>query len=198
MCGPAILAAFPALAGGAAAGGAAAGAAAGSTLLGTLGTVATVGGGLVSAYAQMQNAKAASSAANATAAAQEEASRQAIEQGEQESDRKRRAGAALASENTAAMAANGVDVTGSHALDILDDSRFLVEEDAFTIRENARRSAGNMAQQAANSRTEASSQKSAAFFQPVSTLLGTAAKVGNKYSSWVVDRRQPATAGGAY
>jgi len=155
------------------------------TTLGTIGTIASIGGGAISAYAQMQNSKAEAAAATRTAAAQDEAARKSIEQGEQESDRQRRVGAQLQSENKAAMAANGVDVTGAQALDVLDDQRFMVEADAFTIRENARSSAGNLSQAAANSRASASSAKSNAFFAPVGTLLSTAAKVGDKYKSWV-------------
>jgi len=154
------------------------------TTLGAIGTIASIGGGVISAYAQVQNSKAQAAAATRTAEAQDEAARDAIEQGKQESDKRRRAGAALQAENVAGMAANGIDVGGAQALDVLDDSQFLIEEDAFTIRENSRRQATNLAQGAANSRAEAASAKSNAFFAPVQTLLSTASKVGNKYASW--------------
>ena len=152
---------------------------------GTIATIASVAGGVITAYSQVQNAKAQAAAATRTAEAQDQAALDAIEQGNQESDKQRRAGAAMVAENTAAMAANGVDVTSAHAIDILDDTSLLVEEDAFSIRETARRKAGNFSQSAANSRAEAKSAKSQAFFAPIKTLLSTASSVGNKYASWL-------------
>ena len=140
----------------------------------------------------MQNAKAQAEAATRTARAQEQAAREALEQGADESDRRRQAGAALMGENRAAMAANGVDVTGAQALDVLDDTRFLIEEDAFAIRENSRRQARNFSQSAANSRTQAENARRDAFFAPVQTLLSTASSVGRQYSSWVAEARNQA------
>jgi len=169
------------------------------TTLGTIGTISSIGGGVVSAYAQVQNSKAQAAAATRTAQSQDEAARDAIEQGNQESDKKRRAGAALIAENKAGMAANGMDVGSAQALDVLDDTQSLITEDAFTIRENSRRTATNLAQGAANSRAQASSANSQAFFAPVQTLLSTAARVGNKYASWAPDARDAnRTAAGAY
>jgi hypothetical protein len=129
-------------------------AAAAAGTMGTIGTIASVGGGIISAYSQVQNSKAQAAAATRTAQAQDVAALQAIEQGEQESDKRRRSGAALQAENTVGMAANGVDVGSAQALDVLDDGQFLIEEDAFTIRENSRRSGTGMAQAAANSRAD--------------------------------------------
>ena len=166
------------------------------TTLGTIGTAASIGGGVISAYAQVQNAKAQAEAATRTAQAQEEAARQALEQGAQESDRRRQAGAAMIAENTAAMAASGVDVTGAQALDVLDDTRFMVEEDAFAIRENSRRRAEGHSQAAANSLADASSARRNAFFAPVQTLLSTASSVGRRYASWVPESQRSAQ--GAY
>lgn len=150
--------------------------------LGGLSTAVSIGGGVLSAYGQMQNAKAQERANLRTAALQDQAALDAIEQGNQESDRRRRAGAAIAAENKVGMAANGVDVSGAHALDLLDDQQALIAEDAFTIRANSRKQAGQYSQQASNSRADAASAKSQAIFAPVKTLLGTASKVGSKYA----------------
>jgi hypothetical protein len=152
--------------------------------LGTIGTIAGVGGGIISAYSQVQNSKAQAAAATRTAQAQDVASLQAIEQGEQESDKRRRSGAALQAENKVGMASNGVDVGSAQAIDVLDDGKFLIEEDAFTIRENSRRSGTRMAQAAENSRSEAQTARSNATFAPIKTMLTTAGNVGNKYASW--------------
>lgn len=170
-------------------------AAAAAGTMGTIGTIASVGGGIISAYSQVQNSKAQAAAATRTAQAQDVAALQAIEQGEQESDKRRRSGAALQAENTVGMAANGVDVGSAQALDVLDDGQFLIEEDAFTIRENSRRSGTGMAQAAANSRAEAQTARSNATFAPIKTMLTTAATVGNKYSSWVPEARTAAGQG---
>lgn len=176
------------------AGGAAAGAAGASSLLGTLGTVATVGGGVLSAYSQYQNSRSQAKAAEQTAGLQQEAARDAIEQGEQDSDRQRAAGAAMAAQNKANSAANGMDVTSGQALEVLDDNNALMAEDAFAIRENARRSAGNLSQSAANSMADASSARFNSITQPIGTALGTAAKVGSRYASWAGQKAVP----GAY
>ncbi len=160
-----------------------------SAAMGTIGTVATIGGGVLSAYSQVQNANAQADTATRTANLQSEAALQALEQGNQESDIRRQQGAAARATNTAAMAANGVDVTGAQAIDVLDDSQTLLEQDAFAIRENSRRTAGNFSQASANSIASANSARSQAAFAPIKTLLGTAASVGNKYKSWVPSAR---------
>lgn len=157
----------------------------GTTMAGSLGTAATIGGGLITAYSQMQNARVAAQAAEATAAASSQAARETLEQGAEESDIRRRAGAAQIAENRAALAASGVDVGGEQALDILDDQSTIIREDAFAIRETARRRATGLSQSAANALTEARSQRSKATFAPISTLLTTAAKVGSKYTPYV-------------
>ena len=157
----------------------------GTAMAGTAGTAATIGAGLITAYSQMQNARVAAQAAEATAAANTQAARETLEQGESESDRRRAAGAAVIAENRAALAASGVDVGGEHALDLLDDQSTIIEEDAFSIRETAKRRATGLSQSAANALTEASSQRSKAVFAPISTLLTTASKVGSKYTPYV-------------
>lgn len=79
------------------------------------------------------------------------------------------------------MAANGVDVSSSDAIALLDETKTLAEQDAFAIRENARRGAEGYSQQAANFRADAASAKSESFFGPIKTILGTAARVGDRY-----------------
>ncbi|MGL5829113.1 MAG: hypothetical protein ACRC0L_06035 [Angustibacter sp.] len=153
----------------------------GSGLLGTLGTVATVGGGLISAYSTYQNGKAQAAAAEATAIQQDNAARQAIEAGERENKLHRRQVAKFQADNTVALAASGVDVNSTASLDILQDTRVQAEEDAFAIRENAVRSANSYGQDAANSRTSARNARSAGRWGAVQTILGTATAVGDRY-----------------
>lgn len=218
MCIPALGAIFPALGGAGAAAGAAAttaaavgpvvgmmapqaaalasaGAAAGTAggLWGTLGTIAQIGAGLFGAIGQAQNARLQAEAARRSAEYAQEAARESLEAGEQESDLVRRRGAQLMGQNMVAMAANGMDVTGVQALDVLDDTRQGVEQDAFRIRTNAWREAKSLSQQSANYRAEEASARSAAFFQPLQTIMSTAATVGNRYASWQAGRMYPGT-----
>jgi len=192
MCLPAVGAAFSSLGtmlgGTAAAGTAAAGtAAAGAGTLGTLSTIATLGSGIMSAYGQRQSAKAQEAVAKANARNAEVAADNALEAGREESDKVRRRASLVQGRQRASMAANGVDVTSADAIDLLDDSKMLAEEDAFTIRENARRRAEGMDVQSANYETQASAARSEGFYRPMGTLLTTGAKVGSKYRSWVAD-----------
>lgn len=168
-------------------------------LAGTLGTIMQVGGGVVGAVSQAMNGRAMAEAARRSAAAQQQAARDALEQGEQESDQRRRAGALLMGQNQVAMAANGMDVTAAHSLDILDDTQGNVEQDAFRIRSNAQRQATQFSQGAANSMAQAASYRSQAMFQPVQTLLSTGARIGQRYASWVAAERYPSVPNpGAY
>lgn len=176
-------------------GAAASGAAAGSSIWGTLGTAATVGSGLVSAYSAIQSGNAQASAANATAVAQEEAALQALEAGERETLLHRRRVGQMQGENRVALAASGVDVNSTAALDLLNDNRMQAGEDAFAIRENAVRSANTYGQQAANSRTEAGNARSAGRWGAFGTVLGTAAKVGERYRPYVNQQRVAARGG---
>lgn len=152
--------------------------------MGAIGTAATVASTGISAYASYRNAAMAQQVAERNAKEQDKAALQAIEQGQQESDRQRAAGARLLAEQRVGMAANGLDLSGGNALEVLTDTGRLVEQDAFAIRENARRGAGQMAVGAANSRADAMSARSEKFFGPATSLLSGAAKVGNRYASW--------------
>lgn len=155
---------------------------------GGLGTAATAASGVVGAYSAIQQGNAAKAAAEATARQQETAARESLRQGEDESDRQRRAGAAMLAQQRVAMAANGVDASGVTAIEMLDDTKNLIEEDAFAIRQNARNAASNYSQMAANSRAEGASAASTGRWGAVGTILSTGAKVGEKYSQWARDR----------
>lgn len=189
MCVPAVIGGLTTL--GAKIGTALGTAGAATGAFGNLATVAQIGAGVFGAVSQFQNARAAQKTANANAAAQDRAALEAMQEGERRSDQQRRAGAIMAGEQRAAMAANGVDLSSAHALDILDETKTLTEEDAFAIRSNSRSVAGQHSQRAANFRTDASSAGSASVFQPFQTILGTASKVGRRYSHMVTPQRGP-------
>ncbi|WP_072296148.1 hypothetical protein [Paracoccus sp. SM22M-07] len=155
---------------------------------GGLGTAAQAASGVVGAASSLANGQAAASAAQASANAQEQAARDLMVQGEEESDRQRRAGAAALSQQKIAMAANGVDLGSAAAIETLDTSRLAIEDDAFAIRKTGTGRANNMFQSAANSRTQGNSAKSQSMFGAASSLLSTGARVGSKYSAWAANR----------
>lgn len=180
MCIPAIAAAGASI--GSMLGGTAAGVSASAA--GGLATAMQIGGGVLGAVSQVMNYQAQAKAAKRSAAVAQEAARETLEQGEQESDLQRRAAAKLMGQQKVGMAANGIDLNSTNAIDLLDETALLSEEDAFAIRTNAQRQAKSLSQQAANYRADAASAKSAAFFEPVKTILGTGAKVGSRYSHY--------------
>lgn len=188
MCIPAIMTGLATIGtsistalGGAAAAGSAAG---GASALAGLSTAATIAGGALTAYSGYQNAKAAEAAAKINAAEAERAAADTMRAGRDRSDLARRAAAQLRADQKVAMAANGIDVSQASALEILDETTLLGEEDAFAIRETARGAARGQNIQAANYRADAITARSEAFYRPVSTLLGTASKVGRQYASY--------------
>lgn len=180
---------------GALGGAGAAGAGAAGTAWGTLGTAATIGSGALSAYSAIQNGAAQADAANAAARQQEQAAQQAIEAGEREYQLTRRRVGALQGENRAALAASGIDVNSTAALDLINDTNLQAEEDMFAIREDAARRASGFGQQAANYRTEARNAKSSSRWGAVNTALGTAARVGDRYRPIVNQNRVRAQGG---
>ena len=140
-------------------------------------------------YQQSQaNAAQADDLAARQSKLQIEASNERIEQGDEESDRRRRAAALEQGKQRAQMAANGLDVTQGDPLDVLNETKSFGEEDAFAIRENARRDARDLRQGAANAitkgRIDAANHRAEGF----RTILGTAAQVGSKYKHWAAEK----------
>lgn len=156
----------------------------GSIGLGTIGTAASAASGVVGAYSTLQQGKAAEAAAKATAAQQQEAAVESLRQGTEESDRQRRAGAVQLAQQKIAMAANGVDLGSASAIEVMDDTKAMIEEDAFAIRHNAGQQAKGYAQQAANSLTQGRNARSESRWGAFDTILSTGAKVGPKFRAW--------------
>lgn len=155
-----------------------------TALAGGLGTAATVGGGLLSAYSSIQNGQAAKAAAMATADQQETAAIQALEAGDRERTLHARKVAALQGENKVALAASGIDLGSQAAIELLADTRTQAAEDAFAIRENAVRQANNFSQSATNSRVEGRNAASQGTWGALGTVLGTASQVGSRYKHY--------------
>lgn len=163
-------------------------AAAGTGIASTLATAATLASAGVGAYSAIRSGNAAEAAAQATARQQEQAARDSMRRGEDESDQRRRAGAAILAQQRVAMAANGIDVSSASAIEHLDSTRKDIEADAFAIRKNARLQADGYSQQASNSLAEGANAASAGMWGAAGTLLSVGAKVGDKYSSWARSR----------
>lgn len=154
--------------------------------LGGVGTAAQAASGVVGAYSAIQSGNAAQAAAQATARQQDAAARDALRQGEDESDRQRRAGAAVLAQQRVAMAANGIDASSASAIEMLDDTKRDIELDAFAIRRNATSQAQGLSQMAANSRTEGANAASQGLWGGVGTILTTGAGIGSAYSGQTV------------
>lgn len=152
------------------------------------GTAATVASGAAAGYGAVQQGNAVQAAAEATAKQQDAAAVDSLRQGEDESDRQRRAGAGILAQQRVAMAANGIDASAASAIEMLDSTKGDIEFDAFAIRQNAGRQAAGLSQQATNSRVEGQNALSAGRWNAAGTLLNTGAKVGAKYSQWARSR----------
>lgn len=159
----------------------------GSTLLGTAGAI------------QQGQAQAASARYNANVATMnaqmaDRAAKDALERGKLEEQKQRQKTAQLMGAQTAAMAANGVDLSFGSPLDTLIDTATLGELDALTIRTNANREERDIRQQGANYRGQAAMQRSAAgsaltggYLNAAGTLLGggsKAYKTGVEVGAW--------------
>ena len=153
----------------------------GSTLIGGVGAVqqaqATAKSNRYNAEVQNMNARLADRQA-----------RDAIERGQLEEQRKRTEVARLKGAQTAAMAANGVDLTFGSPLDTLVDTAVAGELDALTIRSNAYREAYDHKVDATNrragaqlSRMAASSAETGGWLNAAGTILGGGAKAYGDY-----------------
>lgn len=149
-------------------------------------TILSIGGTLLGAVGQIQqaNAQAAASKYNAQVAEMnagiaEKRAKQTIEAGAQQEQMKRQEVQRILGQQQAGMAANGVDVTFGSPLDTLVDTAMLGEMDALTIRTNTYRDAYNSRVDAANARAqktlyehEAKSAQTGGYIGAMGTVLG--------------------------
>lgn len=124
-----------------------------------IGLALTLGSTLVGAAGSVQQGQAAKAAgkynqqvAEMNAELSERRAQDALERGAQEEQRKRQEVARIMGAQTAAMAANGLDITFGSPLDTLIDTATLGELDALTIRTNAYREAYDFRVDAVNQR----------------------------------------------
>ena len=124
-----------------------------------IGLALTLGSTLVGAAGSVQQGRAAKAAgkynqqvAEMNAELSERRAQDALERGAQEEQRKRQEVARIMGAQTAAMAANGLDISFGSPLDTLVDTATLGELDALTIRTNAYREAYDFRVDAVNQR----------------------------------------------
>ncbi|QND53459.1 hypothetical protein HB779_17360 [Phyllobacterium sp. 628] len=149
-----------------------------------LGIALTIGSTLLGAAGQMQQAQASASAskynaqvADMNAQLSDRRAKDALERGAQEEQKKRQEVARINGAQTAAMAANGVDLTFGSPLDTLVDTATLGELDALTIRTNANREAYDYRVDAVNKRAGATLNRMEAKSAVAGGYLGAAGTV---------------------
>lgn len=146
---------------------------------------------LMTATGQIQQGNAAAAAgkynqqiAEMNAKIADKQARDALERGKIEEQNKRKQVAQISGAQTAAMAANGVDIAFGSPLDTLVDTAIQGELDALTIRSNAYREEYDFKVKGANSRAqgrlarmEGDAAKTGALLGAAGTVLGGATKV---------------------
>lgn len=155
----------------------------GSTVMGAAGQIQQ---GQATAKANRYNAQIQEM--NATLA--ERRAKDTIERGKVEEQRKRQEVARIKGAQTAAMAANGVDVGFGSPLDTLVDTAVMGELDALTIRTNSYREAYDHRVDAVNkragaslSRMNAKSAETGGWLSAAGTVLGGGANAYKQYKS---------------
>lgn len=153
----------------------------GSTLLGAAGAVQQ---GQASAAASRYNAQIA----DMNAQLADRRAKDAIDRGVIAEQQKRQQTAALIGKQTAAMAANGVDLSFGSPLDTLVDSATMGELDALTIRTNSNREAHDYKVQGVSQRAQANlnrmqadSAETGGYLKAAGTILGGGGQAYGRY-----------------
>ena len=145
------------------------------------------GSGAMSAYGQYQSGKFNADMANAQAGIAEQSSRDALTRGAADANAALQQANKTASSQRVAMAAGGVDVGSSTALDVLADTASAGAFDAAIAKNNAAREAYGYQVQAAMSRAEAKQARRQGNMGAVSSIMTTSADVyggGQKMGKW--------------
>lgn len=158
-------------------------------------TALTIGSTLLGAAGAVQQGQATAAASrysanvmdmNATLA--DRRAKDALERGAVAEQRKRQEVSAIVGKQTAAMAANGVDISFGSPLDTLTDTAVLGELDALTIRTNAHREAYDYRVQAVNQRAQGNLERmkgdaaaTGGYLKAAGTILGGAGTAYGQY-----------------
>lgn len=151
--------------------GTAAAATAGSTLLSTLGTVASVGGTLYSGYTAMQEANYQAKLSEYNASLSEDNARRAVERAQIEQQSSDNEAAAIIGEQLAAQGASGISIGSRSAMLTRKSQAELNRKDALNIRQAGDVEAYNYKQDAAGLRASADAQRKAGRTAMISSLF---------------------------
>lgn len=142
----------------------------------TVGTMLTIGGGLMTAVNAISQGNAAAASANYNARVAENNAIAVRQQAAADEARQRRLAAKRSGSLVAGYGATGVTVEGS-PLDIMEESAMQEELDALTIRYNGELAASNFMATAGMERARASNARTSGYMGAGTALLMTGAKV---------------------
>lgn len=160
-------------------------------------TALTIGSTLLAGAGAVQQGMAAQSAgqynqniAEMNATLSERRAKDALERGALAEQRKRQEVARITGAQTAAMAANGVDLSFGSPLDTLIDTATMGELDALTIRTNANREAYDFRVDAVNKRASGNLERmkgdaaaTGGYLNAAGTILGGGGKAYGSFKS---------------
>ncbi len=138
-------------------------------------------GALVSAYGAKRNGQEANNAAQFNANQTEIEALDTIERGNNEEARYRREISQIIGSQRAAFGARNVKVEGT-ALDLLNDTTRIGEQDALTIRSNTNKEVRGLYSQASELRRQGRAAKKNSLFQAGGTLLTSGASAYGSYA----------------
>lgn len=141
----------------------------------------TVAGGVMSAYGQYQQGKAAQAVGAQNQAMAEWAARDAQLRGEKEAINVRRQAEQVEGAQRARLAANGVDLGFGTAGALVAQTSFFGEQDVATARNNARKEAWSLRERGRLARFEGDNAARQGKIQAFGTLLGTGGQVASKW-----------------
>lgn len=145
--------------------------------LAAIGTAVSAVGTVVGAVGDAQQANYQASIANQNARIAANQANDAVQNTNLEALRRSRANAALAGEQIAAMAANGVDLNFGSALDIQKDTKMIGAEDLAQIYKQGNEGARGFDVQGFNYRSQASASRAAASGALINGAFGAASTV---------------------
>lgn len=158
-------------------------------------TAMLIGSTVIGGVGQLQQASATAAASeynarvsDMNAKLSDRAARDALERGKIEEQAQRQKTAQILGQQTAGMAANGLDLGFGSPLDLLVDTAVMGEIDALTIRSNTYREERDIRQQGLNyrgqagmQRAEAKSARTAGWLSAAGTVLGGGADAYGNY-----------------
>lgn len=136
----------------------------------------------IGAYGQYQQGKYQEKVAENNAIVQNRMAEDALKRGEAKEQQHRQQVQQMISRQRTQLAANGVDMQGGSALDMIGDTAMMGELDALTIRSNAANEAYGHRVGATNTLAQGKLDRMAGNYGAASTLLTGAGKVAGSWS----------------